>query len=129
MSQAGFFLAQFEARGGGFVVATAVEDVIIEGGFFGVALLDVLGDPIGNLAVGDGILDEIDELVGVDAGGFEPKAIKALGEVFLVVGRQLASGVQADFVNKARQMSPAGHAFARAARVYDSIHEAIINTE
>ena len=91
-------------------------------GLFGGGLFHVLPHPIANLAVGDGFFHHFDHLFVRDAGVFEPHAVKALAEIFLVIGVQFAGKVQADFVKVTRQVAPAVHRFARAARVNDVAH-------
>ena len=55
MGQARLLLAHFQARACvASSSAAAVEDEVVEGLLFRIGLLDVLGHPIGHLAVGDG---------------------------------------------------------------------------
>jgi len=127
VGQAGLFLAHFQARLDGVVVAPAIEEEIGEGFFLRVGLLDIGGEPIGNLAVGDRVLDNFDEGLGGNAGGLEPGAIKAVGEILLVIRVQFAGQMKADFINEAGEISPARHRFARAARVNQSFHKNILS--
>ena len=65
VGDSGLFLAHLEALGDFAALGAAVEDEIAERGLFRVGFFDVLGDPIGDLAVGDGVFDDFDELFGV----------------------------------------------------------------
>jgi hypothetical protein len=58
MRQAGLFLAHFQARFDASSSRPRLRTKVVEGLLFRVSLLDVLGHPIGHLAVGDGVLDD-----------------------------------------------------------------------
>ncbi len=122
MGKAALFLAHFQAVGDFARLRAAVQDEIPERRLFGVGLFDILPDPIGDLALGEGILDDGDEWLGGDAGGLEPLAVEALGEILLVIEVEFAGEVQADFIHKTREIDPAAHGFARAARINDFAH-------
>ena len=49
-------------------------------------------------------------------------AVEALAEILRVIGMEPAGEMQADFVNVTRQVAPAVHRFARAARINDFAH-------
>jgi len=93
----------------------ALNDVIIEGVFLGVGFLDVFGHPIGHLAIGHRVLDDANHIVGGNAGGFEPRAVEAFGEILLVIGVKFSGDVQANFIDEPRQIYPAAHRFPRTA--------------
>ena len=56
----------------------------------------------------------------------EPDAVKALGEILLIVGVKFSREMQPDLVDKSRKIDPAAHGFARTAGINDIIHGNII---
>jgi pyruvate/2-oxoglutarate dehydrogenase complex dihydrolipoamide dehydrogenase (E3) component len=60
-----------------------------------------------------------------DTDVFEPHGIETFAKIFLIIGVQFACEVQADFVNVTRQIRPAVHRFARAARINDIAHDSL----
>ena len=125
MGQTGFFLAHFESCAGGFIVSQGAAQNIFPVRFlFGLCSFDVLPHPVADLAVGNGVFHHLDELFMRQAGGLEPEAVKPLAEIIGVVGVQFARQAQADFVDVARQIMPAGHDFAGTAGMDDLAHAA-----
>ncbi len=78
--------------------------------------------PIGDLAVGDGVADDLEHLFVGDAGRLEPLAVESLAEVGLVIRVQPAGQVKADLVDIPRQVHPAAHGFAGAPRIDEVVH-------
>jgi hypothetical protein len=123
VSEAGGFFPRLEARlHFGIILFGIVEHPFAMGGFDGIGLLNVFQHPIADFAVGDGVLDHVDELLRINTGGFEPAAIKAFAEVGLIIGVQLAGEMKADFVNETGQVHPAAHGFARTTGINDVAH-------
>src|SRR5208337_4511234 len=89
-------------------------------------LLHVLEDPIADFAVSDAVAYYLDELLGLDAGGLQPQAVKALAKIGLVIRMQFAGQVEADLVNEPRQVHPAAHGLARAPGINNLAHAFII---
>ena len=121
-----FLLAHFQTGFAGFVVTPAIENKIAEGGFIGLRLPDIFGDPIGHLAVGHGIFDDLEESFGGKARGLEPGGVEALGEILLIIGMKFAGLMQPDFIHEPGQIDPARHHFARTARINNFFHGRII---
>ena len=129
MGRASLFLAHFQPRDSfGIAGLGIIQHGGQQRGLFGGGLLHVFLHPIAHLPVSDGILHDFNHLFVRDPGGLEPAAVEALAEVGLVIGVKFAGEVQTDLVNVTRQMRPAVHGFARAARINDFAHAAMMKT-
>ena len=130
LARAGLFFAHFEARLAFDIVGFGtVHHVVTMGGFFGGSPLDVLTDPIADLAVGDGVFHNFNHFGVRQAGGLEPLAIETLAKIFRVIGVQLAGEVKTDFINVSGQIHPAVHRLAGAAGAYSFFHEDKVGRE
>src|SRR5262245_54430318 len=88
---------------------------------FSVALLHILAHPIRHFAVAYCVLHDFDELLLLESGDFKPAPVETFAEVGLVIGMQLACEVKTNLIDVTRQMHPAAHRFARAARINNLI--------
>lgn len=123
VGDAGLLFAPLESfLAGGVVGGRVPEHGVAVGGFVLGGLADVLADPIADLTVGDGLLDDVEHLVVGHAGVLEPESVESLAEVSLVVGVEEAGEVQPDLVDVSREMHPAVHGLAGAAGVEDGAH-------
>ena len=94
VADAGLFLAHLKpGDGGGVVGERAAEDIVPMRGFFGGGAFHILANPVADLAVGEGIFYDFDELFVRDAGGLEPEAVEGFAEIFLIVAVEFAGEV------------------------------------
>lgn len=83
------------------LLASPVEDMLVEGVLLGGRPGDVSPHPIADLSVGDGLPDDRDEVVGTESGGLQPLRIEsAVGEVGLVVLGESPGEVESDLVDE-----------------------------
>ena len=98
MSQAGFLFAHFQTGFDRFLIPAAIENEIAKGGLVRIGFLDIFGDPIGHLAVGDGIFDDLDEMsAAFNPAALSQSSVEALGEIFLIIGVKFAGRYAAGF--------------------------------
>ena len=81
----------------------------------GIRLLHVEPDPVANLPIGHGVPHDLDEVLVLHTGRFQPPAVEALAEVGLVVGVEFAREMQPRLVDVTGKVGPAIHRFARTA--------------
>src|SRR4051794_21656731 len=92
------------------------------GGLYGLRLLHIFQNPITDFSIRNCLADHFNESLRLQPSGLEPPAIKALAEVLLVIGMQLARSMQSNLVNKPRQVHPAAHYLARTSRIDIAVH-------
>ena len=123
MGQAGLFFAFLETGLHlGIVRFGVVQHALPMGGFDRLGFLDVLEHPVADLAVGNRVADDLDELAGVHPCRLEPQSVETFAEVGLVIRKELARQVKAGFIDEPRQMHPPAHHLARASRINDFAH-------
>ena len=84
--------------------------------------LHVHENPIGDLPVADGVANHFDELFVAQSRRPQPRLIKSLAEIRLVIRVELPGEMQSNFIDVTWQVHPATHGFARAAREDDVVH-------
>ena len=104
----------------------AAQNILPVGLFFGGGAFDIQTHPVVHLAVGHRILDHGHKLLMRQPRSLQPTAVKTLAQIFVIIGMQLASQMQADLVDIAGQIMPARHGFARAPGIDNVTHATIL---
>ncbi len=85
--------------------------------FRGPGGIDMDSNPIADLAVSGAIADHFNEGFGGNASRTDPAGIKPFVEkILLVIGMELASQMEPDFIDQPGQVNPASHHFTGRTR-------------
>ena len=128
MLQASFFFARLQAVANLPTLGAAFENEFTKCRLVGLGLFDVGCDPVRHLAIGDRVyLTTSMNCSAATPRGLEPRAIETVPVKFSpVIGMQFPRQMQADFIDKPRQINPAAHRLARTARINYVVHARII---
>jgi hypothetical protein len=127
VTEIGLFLALVEAcLARGIVGEWTTENFSPMRGFFFGRFFNVFADPVTNFTVGDGVFDDLHKLFVGDPSELEPSAVETFSEIAGVIGVQLASEVEADFIDVAGEKMPAIHRFSGTARINNMVHSGSI---